>query len=405
MSGRSYNRGKERQYGKEYFYGRLRNGQRTGGFPREKIENAAAVIGEKIPRGCYDKGEAFAAEIEERFVADFEKAGDKMAHVSTFAVMDGTIYMTYYANTKDPEENPEFQTARFVYCPESDPENKVFFDVQAAGDECSGKIIDRVYDTIMMSKDPDTIFIMWTARTDENYYRFYRTFSLKDRKMSEVGVNRFKVGEVVNDFSASGIRSALTANGIGYKRMFNDVGIMQKLSSRVENGVTYYYTGAYSGDFTCIIKSADLITWEYVAQPDFPNESKWENATYVSGDKCFYFVRQYDESPYGFLTVYDLIEKSWSAPVLIDDCQSRSDFIEYNGNLYLFHAPVDRQHIGIVRINRDDITKSEVVLRAHMHTSCFYPFVQYFGSELAMSYTIDRKHIRLAKFSPSRYLD
>ena len=58
-----------------------------------------------------------------------------------------------------------------------------------------------------------------------------------------------------------------------------------------------------------------------------------------------------------------------------------------------------------MRINRDDITKSEVVLRAHMHTSCFYPFVQYFGDELAMSYTIDRKHIRLAKFSPSRYLD
>ena len=110
---------------------------------------------------------------------------------------------------------------------------------------------------------------MWTARVDGNYYCFWRPFTLSTKVLGEVGVNRFKVGNVVNDFSSTGIRSALAENNLPCKQMFSDIGIMQKLSSWVENGETYYYTGAYSGDFTCIIKSRDLVTWEYVSQPDF----------------------------------------------------------------------------------------------------------------------------------------
>ena len=110
------------------------------------------------------------------------------------------------------------------------------------------------------------------------------------------------------------------------------------------------------------MKSADFITWEYVSQPDFPNWSKWENAVYLLEDKCYYFVRQQDDTRFGFLTVYDLTAGTWAKPVLIEDCQSRSDFIFYDGQLYLFHAPIDREHIGVVRIDRADIAKSEIVL-------------------------------------------
>jgi hypothetical protein len=174
----------------------------------------------------------------------------------------------------------------------------------------------------------------------------------------------------------------------------------------VENGETYYYTGTYSGDFTAIIKSKDFIEWEYVSQPDFINESKWENATYVIGDKCYYFVRQQDTVKYGFLTAYDLVKNTWETPVLIEDCQSRGDFIEYLGGLYLFHAPIDREHIGVVKIDKEKIENSRPILQAKMKTSCFYPFIQYFeNGELAMSYTVQREHIRLAKFTLKKYLD
>lgn len=374
--------------------------------PGAPIENVRRRIGANVSEDAIKKGDAFAKEITDRFVSDFDKSGDKMTHVSTFRVIGDTVYMTYYANTKEPSEDPKNQTARFVYANVNDPDHKVYIDLQTTGDRVGEKTIDMVYDSIFMQKDEDTLFILWTARTeDENYYRFYCPFTISTKTLGEIGVNRFQVGDTVNDLSASGIRSALAKNGIPCKKMFSDIGIMQKQSYRVENGVRYCYSGLYSGDFTCIIKSRDLITWEYVSQPDFINDSMWENATYVLDDKVYYFVRQQFDNPCGFLTVYDLKTNTWETPVEIEDSQSRGDFILYRGNLYLFHAPIDREHIGIVRIDTEDIAKSEVVLQARMHTSCFYPFVQYFNeSELAMSYTVERKHIRLAKFDLHQYL-
>ena len=370
------------------------------------IAEVARTITSDVSEEAVKKGDAFSKEIAERFVSDFEKNGDKMAHVSTFIVIDGYVYMTYYANTKEPSEDPKNQTARLVYAPIDDMDNKTFMDLQTTGDTVGDKTIDMVYDTILMQKDSKTIYIMWTARiTEGNYYRFYCPFDLESKTLGEIGVNRFKVGQTVNDFSFSGIRNALAREGVPCKKMYSDIGFMQKLSSREENGETYYYSGTYCGDFTAIIKSRDLVTWEYVSQPDFINDSKWENATYVLGDKVFYFVRQQDANKSGFLTAYNLNDNSWDKPVEIYDCQSRSDFIIYNNEMYLFHAPIDREHIGIIKINTEDIAKSEVLLQANMQSSCFYPFIQYYkDGELAMSYTVARKHIRLAEFKLSNYI-
>lgn len=369
------------------------------------IIDPAKTFTSDVSEDVIKNGEAFAKEITDCFISDFEKPCDKMAHVSTFLVVKDTVYMSYYANTKEPSEDPENQTARLVYAPVDDINNKTYIDLQTTGDTVGGKIIDMVYDTILMQKDDDTIYIMWTARTENNYYRFYCPFTLSTKTLGEIGVNRFKVGNIVNDFSVSGIRDALAENDIPCKKMYSDIGIMQKLSSRLENGKTFYYTGTYSGDFTCVIKSEDLITWEYVSQPDFINDSKWENATYVLGDKVYYFVRQQEENKCGFLTTYNLNTKQWEKPLEIEDCQSRADFIFYKDELFLFHAPIDREHIGIVKIDTENITNSSIVLQAKMHTSCFYPFIQYYvDDELAMSYTVARQHIRLAKFTLSKYI-
>lgn len=368
------------------------------------IKNCAAFIHANADEKALELGYEFSNEIERNFITDLEKAGDKMAHVSTFVVMNKTLIATYYANTKEPSEDPKNQTARLVYAPIDDIENKTFIDLQTTGDCVGGKIVDMVYDTILMQKDDDVVFVMWTARVEENYYRFYRPFNVTTKTLGDIGVNNFKVDNIVNDFSISGIKSALAATGNPCKKMYSDIGIMQKISTRVENGVKYYYTGAYSGDFTCIIKSVDFITWEYVSQPDFINDSKWENATYVLNDTVYYFVRQQDENAYGFLVTYNLIDNKWGEPVQIDDCQSRSDFIYYKGGLYLFHAPIDREHIQVIKVDVNDITKSKVVFQAKMKTSCFYPFIQYYNDELAMSYTVARKHIRIAQFNLSKYL-
>ncbi len=379
------------------------------------IENPCAVIDlDAYGEAARRLGEIFSNDITSGFVADFERtegyckkgeSPDLMVHVSTFCTIDGYIYMTYYANVNAHAEDANSQMARLAYCPVDNPSDMTFVNIQSVGDTLCGRPVVMVYDTILMQKDERTVYILWTANIGGEYYRLYRSFDIVTKTLGEISVNRFKVGSIVNDFGAKGIRNALAQSGIKMKKTYSDIGIMQKLSTRVENGKVYYYTGAYSGDFTCIIKSCDLETWEYVSQPDFVNASQWENATYVLGDRIFYFVRQHTDSPYGFLTVYDIVKDTWEKPVLIADSQSRSDFIMYKGELYLFHAPIDRNHIGLVRIDTESIANSAPVFIAKMDTSCFYPFISCFdGDGLAMSYTVERKHIRLAKFDMEKLI-
>ena len=124
------------------------------------IAHVARTITSDSNKDALEKGQKFAQEISTRFVSDFEKVGDKMAHVSTFAVIDGIVYMTYYANTKEPSEDPKNQTARLVYAPVDNIENKVYLDLQTTGDMVGEKVIDMVYDTIFIQKDADTLYIM-----------------------------------------------------------------------------------------------------------------------------------------------------------------------------------------------------------------------------------------------------
>ncbi|MBQ2724484.1 MAG: hypothetical protein IJF78_02135 [Clostridia bacterium] len=373
------------------------------GYLRPQNNKAARELGDKC-----------AAEMKASIIADFEKNEayctrhpedhvDMMVHVSTFAIIDGYIYMTYYANTGTTAEDPFYQESRFAFCPCDDPSDMTIVKLLKAGEKLDGKTIDRVYDTILLRKDDDVLYLMWTASADGLYYRFYCTYTISTATLSPIRPNRFKVGDVTNDFSISGMITALSANGIAHKSMWSDIGIMQKLTTREENGELWYYTGAYSGNFNCIIKSRDFITWEYVSTPDFINESLWENAVYVIGDKIYYFVRQ-DECMQGFLTCYDLTNDTWAAPCLIRDAQSRSDFILYKDELYLIHAPIDRNGFGIVKVNQEDLGKSTPVLVADMHDSLFYPYTDLYGEYAYMSYTINRKHIRLSRFKLENYL-
>ncbi len=378
------------------------------------VKNAMGTLNPKLNAQAVTRGDACAAEITQNHIADFEKSiayceknggnPDKMVHVSTFTVIDGMVYMTYYANTGSDAENPKFQEARLAYCPLSDPSQMTVKTIQTVGEPIEDDHITMVYDTILMHKDDKELYIMWTASTIVQYYRFYRVFDLKTKTLGPVQVNRFRVGEVTNDFSISGIRQALSANKIQSHALASDIGIMQKLSTRVENGATYYYTGVYSHAFNAIIKSRDLITWEYVASPSFDNQSEYENAVYVLGDTVYYFVRQEAGVETGFLTAYNLKTQKWAKPLLITDAQSRSDFIEYHGELYLIHAPKDRKGFGVVRIDRNDISNSQPVLVADMQSSCFYPYAKVYGDDVYISYTVDRKHIRLSKFNLSAYL-
>ena len=62
----------------------------TRGAP---IESPAKTVRAAVAEKAKEKGEGFSREIRDRFVAGFEKAEDKMVHVTTFAVIGDTVYM------------------------------------------------------------------------------------------------------------------------------------------------------------------------------------------------------------------------------------------------------------------------------------------------------------------------
>ena len=145
------------------------------GCIRPDRDKAARALGDKC-----------AEALKKGFIADFEKNEayaakhpgehvDLMVHVSTFAIIRGVIYMTYYANTGTEAEDPAYQEARFAFCPENDTSDMTIIRVQKVGDTLDGRRIDRVYDTILMEKNEDELMLMWTASADGLYYRFYTT--------------------------------------------------------------------------------------------------------------------------------------------------------------------------------------------------------------------------------------
>lgn len=343
------------------------------------------------------RGDAFAKQLKAP-IADFAKPGDLMVHVSTFAIIDDVVYCTYYANTRSTAEEPTEHTARLVYCPLSDTSAKTYIDLQDVGDTFDGKTVTAIYDTILLRKDDKELYLMWTAQLNGVYYRLYRTFNVNTKALGPIAVNQFYVGETGGDWSTKTMEDAFKQEGVEHKPIKLDIGIMQKLSTREENGETWYYTGAYALAFNCIIKSKDLITWYYVAAPDFDNASQFENATYVIGDKVFYFVRQEWANNTGFLTYYDLNAKTWAEPVYVYDCQSRSDFFHYDGSLYLIHAPKDRSHISIMKINQTYLNQSYEVQTARV-PDYFYPYALTYKGMPYMSFTKSRKHIYLSPFT------
>ena len=345
------------------------------------------------------RGVKFADEVKAP-IADFIKDGDLMVHVSTFCIIDDVAYATYFVNTRGTREWPSDHTARFAYCSLAHPKDKTYVDLCDIDAVVDGKKVTAINDTIILRKDDTTLYLAWTAAIGGQHHRLYRTFDVATKRLSDVSVNSFTVGSVKNVFNKEGVEAALKANNIAHKPLNTGggIGIMPKLSSRDENGTTYYYTGLFYGEFNCIIKSADLVTWEFVALPDFEIDSMWENAVYVTDDKAFYFVRQSYSSQYGVLTCYDLEKKTWARPVYVDDASSRSDFIMHNGVLYLVHAPKDRSHISVMQIDQKYLSKSYEIQVARV-PDYFFPYVEHYNGELYMSYTASRKHIYLAKFT------
>lgn len=332
-------------------------------------------------------------------LGDLAISTDLMAHCSSFKIINGNIYVAFYVNKQAAAENPAQHTAVFRRASLSNLSSITNVELCTVGDSVLGQTVNAIYDTVVLKKDDDNdnLYLLFTAKLGTDYYLLYRKYTISQDTLSGISKCQFTVNTTTNDFSISGMKKALDTNNISYPAFSTDVSFMQQISTRVENGVTYYYTGIGVLDFCFIAKSSDLINWVFVSQPDFPTTSKYEPAVYVLGDVAYYLCRQDYSSSYAFLTTYNLVTHVWATPINIPDCQSRSVFFTNSGNLYALHAPKDRYHIAILRINTTNLDQSADIAVGDVD-NMFYPFIQDDNGQLYVTITQARKHIWLCKF-------
>lgn len=332
-------------------------------------------------------------------LGDLAISTDLMAHCSSFRIINENIYAAFYVNKKSAAENPKQHTAIFRRASLSNLSSITNVELCNIGDSVLGQTVNAIYDTVILKKDDDNdnLYLLFTAMLGTDYYLLYRKYTISNDTLSDISKCQFTVNTTTNDFSITGMKQALDANNITYPNFSTDVSFMQQLSTRVENGVTYYYTGIGVLDFCFIAKSSDLINWVFVSQPDFPTTSKFEPAVYVIGDVAYYLCRQDYSSSYAFLTTYNLVTHVWATPVNIPDCQSRSVFFTNSGALYALHAPKDRNHIAILHIDTNNLDQSEDIAVGDVD-DMFYPFIQDDNGHLYVTITQTRKHIWLCNF-------
>lgn len=379
----------------------------SAGLLSQRDKEITNVIGKlpiaQVPQNSEDymasfvSGNVLATQLNNH-IGDLAMPTDLMAHCSSFLILNDIVYSAFYVNRKTPTENSLEHTAVLRIANLSDMSTVTNIDLCNINDIVLGKTVSAIYDTVVEQKedDPNTLYLLFTARLNDEYYLLYRQYNIATKQLSDIGACNFTVGNATNYFSNSGMKLSLDANKVPYPAFNSDISFMQKLSVRVENGIKYYYAGIGVLNFCFIAKSSDLINWQYVAQPDFPNTAQYEPAIYVVGDLVYYLCRQDLSSPYAFLTTYNLVTHVWQTPVNIPDTQSRSVMFTNSNALYALHAPKDRNHIAILHIDYNTLELSSDVAVADVNDT-FYPFIYDYNGQLYVTATQSRKHIWLSK--------
>lgn len=327
-------------------------------------------------------------------ITDFAKPDDTLVHVSSFVIVDDVVYCVFSASRSTAVEDASKYTSRLQYCHLDNPQKITYIDLCSVGDTFNGETVTAVCDSAIFQKDQRTLCIWHTLKTTE-YQMVYYTFDTVTKELSERQLCTFGYGDMKKDFSISGMESVLDSAGVEHEFSNTDICLMQKITPYEE----YYYTGMGLLKFCSVIRTKDFINWEYVSKPPFLHNQYWEPICYVKNDILYYYCRQHNKfDRCGFLCTYDLKENTWSDPVKISDCQSRSDFFEFDDKLYLLHAPKDRNHLCIKRIAENNIYQTNNVQCAKI-TDCFYPFVRVYKGKLYITFTKTRKHIYLSQFT------
>lgn len=365
------------------------------------LENEADII------NCYINGIKYKEDIE-NVIMNFAQSGiDKAVNVPSFVIIDNVVYATYFTNRTTGQEDTSKHIAVLAYADLTE-KNITHIDVLNIGDEIEGYEVTAINDIIAFKKNDTEILLSIAAYFNNDWHHVYSIFNVTTKTVGETKTCKFYVGEDSVEFSKKNIKTILDNNNIKHLSLDGGgcVGLTPTLSTRIENDVTYYYTGVFSDKFNGIVKSKDLIDWIFVATPYHLKNAVWENSIYVSENIAYCFSRQNSNQRYGILTTYDLVNREWGDIVYINDSSSRGDFFESDGNLYLVYSPNTRSYSCIMKIDKNSIDKSHNIQMAQFsyYSAVAFPYVDVYNGTLYIIYNkshtaINLSSIRLAPLS------
>lgn len=308
---------------------------------------------------------------------------EKACHVASFVNKSDKIYYAYYCNYIAAREQVTEQTARFgIY--DKTLQTKSIVDVMGVGDTFGDYSVTKLSDIVVLEDqdNPDKLHLLWTCAlndgSSEVWSVLHAPYTISTNTIGTAEICTLSGGGFTGNFDYNGLVGLFAEVGLpeGVSVPNNTIQVMPKVTYRVENSQKVYYTGIGCFELCFAAKTTDFVNWEFVAIPSFKYSAQYEPATYLVGNKLMWFCRQIASKNFGALSYYDLTTNKWADPVYVQDCQSRPDWFNNKGTLYLVHAPIDRNHIAFESVPNTSAIQKMFGYFSFYLESVFYPFVQ-----------------------------
>lgn len=282
-------------------------------------------------------------------------------HMGQLVIKDGICYATFIQNKGSDGEEHYSESSEVVLAVFSlvsvssdsfNPETDVtVLRIGGKGDSCAGKTADSIYKDNSMCLIGDDIYICFSFITDDKVTRMFRViYNIPTGSWKDETELKLKYKDNLYDFTDKTINMVYSDYNVEPRAL----GMIELVSAWSEYNGEYFATGITSDQYNngFDVKTADFKTIELVEVLTFNDKGSAEIGSYIYRDRLYVACRQEYSLPYMLISYYDLKEKRWGEPYMIEDGNVRPWFFEYKNELYLLNTADehDRKFTNISRV-------------------------------------------------------
>ena len=312
------------------------------------------------------------------------------SHDSTLAVDENGIgYICYVQNDVDLSDNPGSANAYTELAVLdlkglSTSTTVERFDVAKHNDSIAGKTIDLgagVPNCVVIGTKAYCIF---SVKLEGVWYLCSRVFNTDTKTFEDAKLCKFTKDGTTYDFTTNNLSTiASSYNG--------NLDSMVSMNAQISYNESdqYYYCGVCTNTKiknSLIFRTKDFYTFEFWLEPNFDNECNcnFEGACFCDDGKLYYALRQDGThkplfSNYIIIAKFDIATKKKVDETIIPDAGSRACwFKDASNNIYLSHSMNKRLTIEFLKIDKNHLSDSRIILQGNL-VSYVYPSIVKYG--------------------------